>query len=104
MGLTPIMIATKCGNQKITKLLTKRVDLNIQAEKVSGTIKYIKLITSLNCTLILQYANWTALMFAVKDGNLDSVKLLLQNGANVYIKDSVSCCFIVVCVLVQIQC
>jgi len=37
----------------------------------------------------LQSTEWNALFFAAKDGNWDLTKLLIQNGANVWLKDKV---------------
>ena len=37
----------------------------------------------------LQSTEWNALFFAAKDGNWDLTKLLIQNGANVFLKDKV---------------
>ena len=37
----------------------------------------------------LQSTGWTALFFGAKDGDLDLIRLLIQGGANVELKDKV---------------
>ena len=48
--------------------------------------------TTITTTIsFLQSTEWNALFFAAKDGNWDLTKLLIQNGANVWLKDKVCC-------------
>ena len=39
--------------------------------------------------LLVQSTHWTALFFAAKDGNMEVTRLLIQGGANVWLKDKV---------------
>ena len=41
------------------------------------------------CLHFVQSTQWTALFFAAKDGNLGLTRLLIEGGANVWLKDKV---------------
>ena len=43
-----------------------------------------------NC---IQYAQWSALFFAVKSGDQETVDFLMENNAEAGIKDEASACF-----------
>ena len=43
-----------------------------------------------HCSLCVQNTGWTALHFSAKVGDVETLRILLEEGANVEIKDKVS--------------
>ena len=41
------------------------------------------------CVYFVQSTGWSALFFTAADGNLDLTRLLIQGGADVWLKDRV---------------
>ena len=56
--------------------------------KFSANIEALLLLLAFS-PLFLQSTEWNALFFAAKDGNWDLTKLLIQSGANIWLKDKV---------------
>ena len=85
--LTALMLATLHGHKEVVKtLVEKKADLNLT--DMVGLCLHVWIMY--HCSLCVQNTGWTALYFAAKVGDVETLRILLEGGANVEIKDKVS--------------
>ena len=88
-GLTALMLATKEGHASVVKtLLVGRADPNI-TDKVYCCLLHVWMMYILLLIVCAQTSGWTAIFFAVEQGNLEITELLIKGGAKLDIKDNV---------------
>ena len=88
--MTPLMLAIKENNKKkndyqeIIDSLMQASNVNLQAEKV----RYLCFVV-ISFNVFIQYAKWSAIFFAMNNGDEEVVHLLHNNKAKLTIKDAV---------------
>ena len=107
--MTPLILATKRKDEQMLNVLIHAgVDVDAESKDVIClctnmcmhfllciiAVPYMHLVESSPYTRHIQDEQMTALMFAVKVGSFDVVKMLAEHSASVFILDSVStsCC------------
>ena len=82
-----MILAAKQNHADLMRYLVveARADVNIQAEKVTCTANHAG---HMQCVAV-QYAEWTALFFSVKNGDQGLAEFLIKNGANPFRLDEV---------------
>lgn len=97
-GLTPLMAASSFGDIKIVKLLIQNgADINIDNEGYTalfeavraGNYNIVYFLISLNADInSIEYSSgFSILMSASQEGYLKIVKLLIDKGANIHLRD-----------------
>ena len=81
------MLATQHGHKDIIKVLVEK-KANPNNTDVVGLCLHVWIMY--HCSLRVQNTGWTALYFAAKVGDVETLRILLEGGANVEIKDKVS--------------
>ena len=78
------MLATQRGHKEVIKVLVER-KANPNIAEVVGLCLHVWIMYY--CSLCVQNTGWTALYFAA---DVETLRILLEGGANVEIKDKVS--------------
>ena len=83
-----MILATAEGHESVVQslLATNKVDVNYQTE-----VFYFPYLPEYSCLLILQDTGWSALFFAYGKSREGIMKLLLEYGADVHLRDRVGC-------------
>lgn len=92
--MTPLMLATKRKSEQLLNVLIHAgADVDAQSKDVPSILAMFWLVLKnfydCDCWYI-QKEEMTALMFAVKVGSLDVVKLLVEKNADLFALNSVS--------------
>ena len=77
------MLATQRGHKEVVKVLVER-KANPNITDVIGLCLHVWIMY--HCSLCVQTTGWTALYFAA---DVETLRILLEGGANVEIKDKV---------------
>ena len=85
-GLTALMLATQRGHKEVIKVLVEK-KANPNITEMVGLCLHVWIMY--HYPLCVQNTGWTALYFAAKVGDVETLRILLEGGANVEIKDKV---------------
>ena len=88
-GLTALMLATQRGHKEVIKVLVER-KANPNITEVVGLCLYVWIMYHCSLYMYLQTTGWTALHFSAEVGDVETLRILLEGGANVDIKNKVS--------------